>query len=142
MVLCAGLTACDPVDGGAGGEVYQRPSNGVFTLSGHAWGHGHGMSQWGAQGAATLGKSADEILSTYYPGTAKTLQSNAPIRVLLGADDTVDQQVLPAAGLTATDGLNRRLTLPTGPRRWRVVADTAGLHLQRLDATWVTVPVA
>jgi SpoIID/LytB domain protein len=138
------LVACDPAPAPAppAGEVYSRPASGVFTLSGHAWGHGHGMSQWGAQGAATLGKSADEILSTYYPGTARTLQANSALRVLLSADDTVDQQVLPASGLTVTDGQNRRLTLPAGPRRWRVVADAAGLHLQRLDATWAAVPVA
>jgi stage II sporulation protein D len=134
------LSACDPV--GAGGEVYGRPSSGVFTLTGHAWGHGHGMSQWGAQGAASLGKSADEILATYYPGTVKTTQANTSIRVLLSGDDSSDTQVLPAAGLTAIDGMNRTLRLPGGPRRWRVVADTAGLHLQRLDSTWTTVPVA
>ncbi len=146
MALAVGaglLVACDPAPAPApAGEVYARPSSGVFTLSGHAWGHGHGMSQWGAQGAATLGKSADEILSTYYPGTTRTLQADAPLRVLLSSDDTVDQQVLPATGLTVTDGLNRRLTLPAGPRRWRVVADTAGLHLQRLDASWTSVAVA
>ena len=61
--------------------------------------------------------------------------------MLLGTDDTVDQQVLPVAGLTATDGLNRRLALPAGPRRWRVLADTAGLHLQRLDSAWTTVGI-
>jgi SpoIID/LytB domain protein len=73
-VAVAGATvaACTPTAGGpiSVNEVYPRPASGVFRLSGHGWGHGHGMSQWGAEGAATLGKSADEILATYYPGTA------------------------------------------------------------------------
>jgi peptidoglycan hydrolase-like amidase len=100
------------------------------------------MSQWGAEGAATLGKTADQIVSTYYPGTAKTVLSNTNLRVLLSADDSVDQQVLPVSGLTASDGAGRRLVLPTGAYRWRVLADGAGLHLQRLDSAWKTVPVA
>jgi SpoIID/LytB domain protein len=136
-----GLTACVPTTT-PGSDVFLRPANGVFTISGHGWGHGRGMSQWGAQGAATLGVPADQILATYYPGTAKTIVANATLRVLLTADDTVDEQVLPAAGLTVADGLNRTMRLPGGPRRWRVLADPTGLHLQRLDAAWTTVPVA
>jgi stage II sporulation protein D len=136
------VTACAPAAAPAGPGVFTRPANGIFLLSGHAWGHGHGMSQWGAEGAATLGVSADVILATYYPGTTRTLLPNSPIRVLLGSDDNTDEQVQPAPGLTAVDGANRRLVLPGGPRRWRVVADPAGLHLQRLDSTWTTVPVA
>src|SRR6476619_25791 len=68
-------------------QVYDRPASGVFTVIGHGWGHGHGLSQWGAQGAASLGVGADEITSTDYPGTAKAVLPDAPIRVLLQADE-------------------------------------------------------
>jgi len=40
----------------------------VFT--GRGWGHGVGMSQWGANSQAEQGKTAADILQFYYPGTA------------------------------------------------------------------------
>ncbi len=41
----------------------------VWYLNGRGYGHGVGMSQYGAQYAALQGYSYQEILSTYYPGT-------------------------------------------------------------------------
>lgn len=41
-----------------------------FTINGAGFGHGIGMSQYGAQGMAKAGYSADEIIKHYYPGTA------------------------------------------------------------------------
>ena len=38
-------------------------------LSGRGWGHGVGMCQCGAEGMARCGKTAEEILSYYYPET-------------------------------------------------------------------------
>lgn len=43
--------------------------NGVFVFEGRGYGHGLGMSQWGAQGMAQAGFSYEDILSHYYPGT-------------------------------------------------------------------------
>jgi peptidoglycan hydrolase-like amidase len=48
------------------GWLYRLPARFVFT--GRGYGHGVGMSQWGAQGMALSGKSAEEILKHYYPG--------------------------------------------------------------------------
>ena len=44
----------------------------VWFTHGHGWGHGLGMCQWGAQGLGRRGKSAEEILSFYYPGSKLT----------------------------------------------------------------------
>lgn len=44
-----------------------------FLFSGKGYGHGVGLSQWGALEMARQGKSYREILAHYYPGT--TLQS-------------------------------------------------------------------
>jgi len=44
------------------------PSNIRFTFDGKGFGHGIGMSQYGAQGMAQLGYSYDEILKYYYKG--------------------------------------------------------------------------
>lgn len=43
--------------------------DGSFLFTGHGWGHGVGMSQWGAKAMADQGFSYDSILSFYYPGT-------------------------------------------------------------------------
>jgi SpoIID/LytB domain protein len=43
------------------------PAN--FSFSGSGWGHGIGMSQWGAYAMATAGKTAAEILTFYFSGT-------------------------------------------------------------------------
>lgn len=40
----------------------------VLVLEGTGWGHGVGLSQWGAEYLARTGRSATEILATFYPG--------------------------------------------------------------------------
>lgn len=43
-----------------------------FTISGKGYGHGIGMSQYGAKARAESGDSYSSILSFYYPGTKLT----------------------------------------------------------------------
>ncbi len=40
----------------------------TFTFSGHGWGHGVGLSQWGARGMALAGQDYRQILTHYYTG--------------------------------------------------------------------------
>jgi stage II sporulation protein D len=47
-----------------------RVADGKFVFAGSGYGHGVGMSQWGAQGMALSGSSYREILRTFYPGTS------------------------------------------------------------------------
>lgn len=58
----------------AGGSAIADPDlpSGDFVLVGGGWGHGAGMSQYGAQGAGLLGCTATQILTTYFPGTSIT----------------------------------------------------------------------
>jgi len=42
--------------------------NSVFTFTVKGWGHGVGMSQYGAGALAREGKSYADILKTYYTG--------------------------------------------------------------------------
>jgi SpoIID/LytB domain protein len=46
--------------------------NGMFTIKGAGFGHGVGMSQYGAQNRAKAGVSYKNILAFYYPGTVLT----------------------------------------------------------------------
>ena len=44
--------------------------DGIVRVRGRGWGHGVGMSQWGAHGLALRGASAAEILDHYYTGVS------------------------------------------------------------------------
>ncbi|HET8569976.1 MAG TPA: SpoIID/LytB domain-containing protein [Candidatus Limnocylindria bacterium] len=52
------------------GTVYRLPDR--FVFRGRGFGHGVGMSQWGAQGMALAGASAEQILLHYYRGITLT----------------------------------------------------------------------
>jgi stage II sporulation protein D (peptidoglycan lytic transglycosylase) len=43
-----------------------------IIMRGSGWGHGVGLSQWGAKGMAEAGYNERQILEHYYPGTAIT----------------------------------------------------------------------
>lgn len=137
-------------------QVY-RPSNGVFALTGHGFGHGHGMSQYGAYGAAMQGVGWNDILSFYYPGTVNSTAPPKPnIRVRLMADNapssngTWSLQVQPAQGLAVTDAVGHSgvLAAPAGtsPQLWRAALPPNGsntdFRAQYLDNTgWHSVVV-
>ena len=46
--------------------------DGELRMSGRGWGHGVGLSQWGAYARARQGWDARRILGYYYPGTTLT----------------------------------------------------------------------
>jgi stage II sporulation protein D len=59
------------------------PAGTVFLLDGRGWGHGVGMSQWGAEGYARHGYGYRKILAHYYSGTTIQVGDPRPVRVLL-----------------------------------------------------------
>lgn len=100
------------------------------VLRGHGWGHGHGMSQYGAGGAAASGRSWQEILAFYYPGTARGT-AGGEIRVHLTADTTPDLVVRHQPGLHLLSG-GAATALPDGVTdQWRLVVTPRGPRLQR-----------
>ena len=50
------------------GQTYLATSPDQFYFNGNGWGHGLGMSQWGARGMASQGKTYEEILKYYFTG--------------------------------------------------------------------------
>ncbi len=54
-----------------------------FTVSGRGWGHGIGMSQWGAYGYASHGWTYGQILRHYYTGIALGDVDDLTLRVRL-----------------------------------------------------------
>lgn len=88
---------------------------GSVSFTGHGYGHGIGMSQYGAEGGARAGAKYTTILKKYYPGTTIGSRTGS-IRVLLSGDTTNSVYVLPRAGLkfrTLAD--NKVVTLPRKP---------------------------
>lgn len=61
----------------------------VLAVSGHGWGHGLGLSQWGAYGYALHGFSFTRILAHYYPGTTLGPEPAHAVRVLLARSKRV-----------------------------------------------------
>ena len=55
----------------------------AFTIEGHGWGHGVGMSQWGAYGYAKHGWEYKDILKHYYTGISFSNVADSVIRVNL-----------------------------------------------------------
>jgi stage II sporulation protein D len=122
------------------GEDFVRPAGGVFHVEGHGWGHGRGMSQWGAQGAGITGVGYRKILATYYPYTAIGTIGGR-MRVRMTADIGRDVVVRPVAGLTVRDVATKasyRLPTVAGTTRWRLVVSADGMRVQRYDGRWRT----
>lgn len=55
----------------------------TLVISGHGWGHGVGMAQYGTLGYARHGLRYKKILAHYYPGTTLARTSVHQVRVLL-----------------------------------------------------------
>ncbi|HKT43591.1 MAG TPA: SpoIID/LytB domain-containing protein [Gaiellaceae bacterium] len=102
----------------------------VVVVTGHGWGHGVGMSQWGARGYALHGWKWTQILAHYYPGTRVSSTGNVTVRVLLAASQP-GVEVACASGMRVGDA--------TG-RTWRLPAKTYGVgpgllvHKHRLQS--------
>jgi SpoIID/LytB domain protein len=118
------------------------PLNGNIVVTGRGWGHGIGMSQYGAWGAAVSGLSYDEILDFYYQGTSLgDLTAGNTIRVWISSDNDNRLNVSPASGLRISDSSGAIWTVPTGTayKEWRISrsGDYRVLHYKKADGTWV-----
>jgi stage II sporulation protein D len=85
----------------------------TLVVSGKGWGHGVGMSQWGALGYARHGWSWQRILAHYYPGTQVAQAPISRVRVLLAAGEP-RVQVACAGEIRVSDATGRSHTLPSG----------------------------
>ena len=85
----------------------------LLVVSGRGWGHGVGMSQYGALGMAKAGRSHDEILAYYYTGTELQPAPTTELRVLL-AEGRRAVAIGSAVPFTARDATGRIRRLPAG----------------------------
>ena len=114
------------------------PKDSAVTIVGAGWGHGKGMSQYGAYGAASKGLKYDEILDFYYPGTTLDgLASGNLIRVWISADTDHILHFRPVSGLRVKDSAGKSVTLPSTSkyRKWRILKSGGKRVLQYLTSS-------
>jgi stage II sporulation protein D len=104
------------------------------TISGRGFGHGRGMSQYGAQGAAIAGKNLKQILDFYYPGTTVG-KATGNLRIRLTADSTDGVRVVAANNLRLRDlKAGKVYTLPKASTRNQWSIDPYGEHGTRVSS--------
>src|SRR4029079_9994061 len=67
----------------ARGNATARAGAATCVVTGHGWGHGVGMSQYGAYGYAQHGVGYEKIVAHYFPGTELGDAPVSKVRVLL-----------------------------------------------------------
>jgi stage II sporulation protein D len=119
LVLAALLAFAVPavasahVDAAAYVAAAARPPAPVFVVSGHGWGHGVGMGQYGAYGYAKHGVGYRAILAHYYPGTTIGPAPVRKVRVLL-AKGKAKLALSSPADFTVTDGTGKKHDVAAG----------------------------
>src|SRR5437762_2449169 len=105
----------------------------VYTLTGHGWGHGIGLSQYGALGYAQHGWAYDAILAHYYTGTTlAALPNPVQMRIQLASARSA-YAISGASKITVVDeGGTKSKTIPAGS--YRVERGTSG-RMRVVDAS-------
>jgi stage II sporulation protein D len=132
LALALGTVAATAELTAAYDQRYPLRARAGLGIIGHGFGHGRGLSQWGAYGAATKGLSYAQILAFYYTGTTLSTQSDPAMRVLISEAGSSPTHILPAAGLSLCHGSNIRTPLSTSSAisSWRLLLISGVLRLQ------------
>jgi SpoIID/LytB domain protein len=139
-----GTLTATPAHAASATESYAVPAKGTFHISGLGFGHGIGMSQFGAEGMGRLGKSYRQIVKFYFPGThfAQTKSSRQITVGLSGVVHSTAQGnavvVKDRQGLSASNRGNG-ITLPRrvggkSVNSYRVVRGSGGLAVYAVSS--------
>ncbi len=111
----------------------------TVTITGGGWGHGIGMSQYGAYGRAKNGKSAQQILEHYYSG-AQVSTAKMPSKLRVGlleyrSSISASSKAFTADGgrvIFKVKGTKSRIARGGPAAQWRVEpSPTGGLRLYK-----------
>jgi SpoIID/LytB domain protein len=145
LTIVALLLLAAPAQAGPNAEerrAEQRAEQKEFTFFGSGFGHGLGMSQWGAYGLSQDGWTARQILTHFYSGTDVARSSDEPARLRIGlAQDQGSVRLEAQAGdveIRLGDRKNGEViaVVPEG-ESWRV--RVAGDEYRIVDAAGATV---
>ncbi len=109
--------------------------NQTFVFEGNGYGHGAGMSQWGAWQKARDGETWAQIVAFYYPNTTVVDNANIEIKVKISPSVTSWAQEYSEVQLTGTD-----LSSAAAPMTL-IAHDAAGDHTQEIAAGFFCVIV-
>ncbi len=111
-----------------------RRGRDVLTFTGEGWGHGLGMSQWGARIMAEEGASYTDILGHYYTGTTVArAEELVPDEVVVGLIDGAGEVTVTVYG-TAMIRVNGVFAGVVPAGTWILRSSTAGLAMFNSDA--------
>jgi SpoIID/LytB domain protein len=117
-------------DASATGGALDPAAGSTFHIDGGGWGHGVGMSQYGAYGRALHGQTAEQIIGFYYQGTqVQPLGLPSGLRIWMAETDGTSGVMLAAgpqpmiltsvngAFYAAGPGVSARVTVSAGVLR-------------------------
>lgn len=110
------------------------PGEALFVVSGRGYGHGVGMSQYGAYGMSKAGSTYDEILEYFYTGIELGRTGTREVRVLL-AEGRRAVTIASTVPFSIRDAAGNVYRLPAGPLILR-----ADLELPTAEGPAVAVP--
>ena len=131
----------------SGGDAVPRAASpsGDVIFRGHGWGHGLGMSQYGANGAAALGCTHEQILERYYSGAQLSTDGGGQ-EVFVGIVDP-RHQTSKAVGVEVIT--TQKSSLGAREIRWRISGcssagncSTQPPRLQKPGEVWQMIPTA
>lgn len=110
----------------------------IVTIEGEGWGHGVGMSQWGAQIMATNGSSYQEILAHYYTSTELSVDGSVvPENVIVGLGWGRSSIPITLTG-SARVLVNETQFGILGPGEWVVRSTRSGIDIVPVSSTGYT----
>jgi SpoIID/LytB domain protein len=120
--LFAGLLVASPA---------HAAGSSTFVFEGRGWGHGAGMSQWGAWQLARNGETWDEIVGFYYPNTTVVDHANIEVKVKISPTVTSWAQDYAEVQLTGIGPAGEAAVMTL------VTHDGAGEYSQEIPAGFV-----
>ncbi|NNC79143.1 MAG: SpoIID/LytB domain-containing protein [Acidimicrobiales bacterium] len=129
--VIAVVAALGVVFGGAAPAAAQPvQTNDTIAVTGHGWGHGRGMSQYGAHGyAVDYGWTSDQILDHYYGGTVAGAVPNDLLTVRIDSANGLPTVAQVDSGLPVLIDANDQITHTGTGRALRLTATTGGFIL-------------
>jgi SpoIID/LytB domain protein len=132
-------------------ETYFVAPTGRLLADGTGYGHGRGLSQYGAAHAALFGLTYNQILDFYYPGTTQATSTGSPyLRVHVTADTSPSIYVRAASRLRIRSlTTNTAWTLPASSTISSWMLTPYGEHQTQLSyyrtttrtwVLWMTLP--
>src|SRR5918992_259077 len=140
-VVCALVAGAVVAGPASAGRPHRRPA-GHFVFHGSGYGHGIGMSQYGALGLARRGWGPDKIVRHYYRGVTVAERQPVEPAITVGLlQNAGTARVISTAGPfdLALGGGEAVETVPAGQRRTVEVTGDGRFRILRQDGTEVAV---